>query len=446
MKVIVIGGVAAGMSAASKLKRNLRDDVEIVVYEKGGVVSYGACGLPFFVSDRIKQADELIARRPEEFAKSGIDVRIYHQVTTVNFDKKQLTIVNQKTGEIIKDTYDKLIIGSGASVKKIPPFDIELENLYQIRDIEDASKFKEALKQSKNRRVVVVGAGFIGLEIVDACCKYQKEVILIEAADRILNSMDREITDLLAQELDKQHICVKTNTRVSRLVKQGQMISAVEIGTAQGIETIQADLVVNCVGIVPNTDFLTGIEKAENGALIVNERMETSVLDVYAAGDCSIMKSSVSGVLSYAPLGTNANKQGRIIGDILGGKQPKPFKLINSVALRLFSLDAAKTGLSEQEAKQLGIPYRTNLITGNSYASYYGTEQVTIKVIYHAQSRKILGAQAVGQGIVVPRVNYYAVAVYTGLTVEEFGFLDLCYSPPFSGVWDAALIASNTAK
>ena len=188
------------------------------------------------------------------------------------------------------------------------------------------------------------------------------------------------------------------------------------------------------------------MEKARNGAICVNERMETSIPDVYAAGDCSIMKSAVTGDYLYAPLGTNANKQGRIIGDILGGVQPKPFKLIGSSALRLFGIDAAKVGLSEKEAKARGLHYKAHMITGNSYASYYGTEKLNIKLIYDADTRKILGAETYGQGIVVPRANYYAIAIYAGLTVDEMGFMDLCYSPPFSGVWDAALIASNTAK
>ncbi|MEG0579220.1 MAG: FAD-dependent oxidoreductase, partial [Niameybacter sp.] len=193
-------------------------------------------------------------------------------------------------------------------------------------------------------------------------------------------------------------------------------------------------------------DFINCVEKAGNGAIIVNEDMETNVEDIYAAGDCSIMRSAVTGAFLYAPLGTNANKQGRIIADILGGKERKPFKLIGSSAIKLFEVDAAKVGLSETEAKRLGLNYKTNFITGNSYASYYGTEKVSIKLVYDAETRKILGAQTVGAGVVVPRANYYAIAIYSGLTVDEFGFMDLCYSPPFSGVWDVALIASNTAK
>lgn len=446
MNVVVIGGIAAGMSTASKLKRNLRDEVDIVVYEKGGAISYGACGIPFYVSDRIKDAEQLVAKRPEEFAKNGIDVKVYHEVTSVDTNAKTVAVVNLKTGEKFTRSYDKLIIGSGARVKKFPPFDQEKANLYQIRDVDDGTNVKNELHKEEIKNIVVVGAGFIGLEIVDACRHYGKKVTLIELADRILSAMDPEITELLTAELEKHEVCVKTGCKVSQLICDGDKITQVAIDTPDGTESVDADMVINCAGIAPNTEFVDGIEKASNGAIIVNERMETSAGDVYAAGDCSIMKSAVSGELMYAPLGTNANKQGRIIADILGGKEPKPFKLIGSTAIKLFGLDAAKVGISELDAQKLGLNYKANMITGNSYASYYGTEKVSIKVVYDAKTRKILGAQTVGQGIVVPRANYYAVAIYAGLTVDEFGFMDLCYSPPFSGVWDASLIASNTAK
>ena len=205
-------------------------------------------------------------------------------------------------------------------------------------------------------------------------------------------------------------------------------------------------MVLNCAGIAPATGFIDGVEKAPNGAILVNEKMETSIPDVYAAGDCSVMKHFLTGQYTYTPLGTNANKQGRIIADVLGGKQPKPFALVGCTAMRLFGTDVAKVGLSEEDAARAGLDFKTNTITGNSYASYYGKEKVVVKVVYDAKTRKILGAQTCGQGIVVPRANYYAIAIRAGLTVDEFGFMDLCYSPPFGGVWDAAIIASNTAK
>lgn len=442
MEIIVIGGVAAGMSAATKLKRNLGDNVNIVVFEKGSQVSFGACGIPFYISDKIKEADELIAKKPEEFLKNGIDVKIHHEVLSVNTDKKEVTVLDMDAGKEFTKKYDKLIIGSGAGVRTFPPFNEKYDNLYKIRDVQDGVIVKTAIKTAKS--VLVVGAGFIGLEIVEACKNL--DVTLVELGDRILMPMDSEVTDVLTKELIDNKVNVKTSSKVARFISENGIIKKAIIEHSGKEEEIAIDMVINCAGIAPETSFITNVEKAPNGAIIVDESMQTNITDVYAAGDCSIMKGFITGKLTYAPLGTNANKQGRIIADTIGGKEVKPFKLVGASAIKLFSFDAAKVGLSENDAKNAGIDYKVNIITGNSYASYYSKEKVTIKVIYDAKTRKILGAQVVGQGIVVPRANYYAIAIYSGLTVDEFGFMDLCYSPPFGGVWDASLIAANTAK
>lgn len=446
MKAVIIGGVAAGMSAASKLKRLRKDDAEIVVYEKGGEVSFGACGIPFYISDHIRQGKELIARTAEEFAQSGIPVKTYHEVTGVDTEAKTVTVKNLRTGDVFTDSYDSLVIGSGASVRHFPPFDRKYPNLFEIRDVADGTRVKEALSDEANRHVVIVGAGFIGLELSEACRHYGKMVTVIELAEHVLPAFDGEISTALEEELIRNGVTVRTKTLVKELIaEKGRIVRAVTESGGESKE-IPADIVINSAGIAPATAFITNVEKAKNGAICVNERMETSVKDVYAAGDCSIMRSAITGEYTYAPLGTNANKQGRIIGDILGGVQPKPFKLIGSSALRLFGMDAAKVGISEKEAKARELDYKAHTITGNSYASYYGTEKLNIKLIYDPKTRKILGAETYGQGIVVPRANYYAIAIYAGLTVDEMGFMDLCYSPPFSGVWDAALIASNAAR
>ena len=350
MKVVIIGGVAAGMSAASKLKRLLRDQVEIVVYEKGEEVSYGACGIPFYISDHIRQGSELIARTAEEFAKSGIPVKTWHEVTGVDTEKKNVTVKDLKSGQMFTDSYDKLVVGSGAGVRHFPPFDQEYENLYEIRNVSDGTRVKTALLDEKTKHVVIVGAGFIGLEVSEACRRYGKDVTVVELADHILPAFDTEVSQALEEELTKNGVAVRTKTMVKELISENGVIKAarIECRDQDGQATAQeilVDMLINSAGIAPSTDFIQNVEKARNGAICVNERMETSVKDVYAAGDCSIMKSAITGQYQYAPLGTNANKQGRIIGDILGGAEPKPFKLIGSSALRLFGMDAAKVGL-----------------------------------------------------------------------------------------------------
>jgi len=446
MKVVIIGGVAAGMSTAAKLKRNLQDKVDIMVFEKGVDISYGACGIPFYISDHIKNSNDLIAKTPQHFIERGINIKIRHEVTNVDTNKKLVTVKDLDGNTEFTESYDKLIIASGARVNKFPPFNQQLNNLYEVRDVNDGTTIKAEIQKDSVKNILIVGAGFIGLELVEACHKYGKNVIVIERGPKILSPMDDEISSKLKEELESNKVDIRINTSVVDLVIDNNIATKAILECNGGKEEISIDMVINCAGIVPNTDFISDIEKFKNGAIIVNEKMQTSITDIYAAGDCSIMKSFTTGLLAYAPLGTNANKQGRIIAAILSDKTPQPFKLIGSSAIRLFGLDAAKVGLSEEDAKRLNLDYKVNLITGNSYASYYGTEKVTVKVVYEATTRKILGAQVIGQGIVVPRANYYAIAIYSELTVDEFGFMDLCYSPPFSGVWDVSLIASNSAK
>ncbi len=445
MKVVIIGAVAGGMATAAKLKRNNKE-VEVVVYEKGEEVSYGACGLPFYISDIIKNDTDLYARSIEDFIHDGIDLHIYHEVIEVNSDEKKVKVKNTKTGKSFWDSYDNLVIASGASVNNRGVLNHEADNYFGIRQVADAYQVKQGLQSNTIEEVVVIGAGFIGIEMLEPLLKYKKKVTLIQREERIFLNVDWDIADKVEQIIKDKGVTVHTDANLLRFNTEGKNIHSVVIEKDGQEMEINAQLVLNCAGITPNTKFITNIDKAPNGAIKVNEAMETSIPGIYSAGDCSIMKSAVTKQYEYAPLGTNANKQGRIIADILGGKMPKPFKLLQSMALKLFDFDVGCIGLTEEKAKQLDIPYLAHTITGNSYAGYYSHEKVTIKVIYDPTSRKILGVQCIGQGTVVPRANYYAVAIYSGLTVDEMGMMDFAYSPPFNGVWDVAQIASNTIK
>ncbi len=445
LKVVVVGGNAGGMSMAAKLKRTMKDQVEVIVFEKGEVTSLGACGIPYYVGCISAHADDLVERTPEKFREAGIDLRTRHEVAGGDLANKKVTALNLENDKKVEVDYDKLVVASGARVRHIQPFDVERDNLHTVRTLDDAIRLKKALDGDAVRNVVVTGAGFIGLEIAEACAKRGKKVLLVEFANRILPVMDPEITDRIMEELDANGVRVRTDAKVSELICDNNHIREVVIQGSGKKETVPADVVVNCAGIVPNAEFI-GVKKAVNGAIEVDCHMRTSDPDVYAAGDCSIMTSFITGEHMYAPLGTNANKQGRMIAEQLAGKEVTPFKLIGSSAVRIFGLDAAKVGLSEIDAQRLNLDYKVNLITGNSYASYYAPDKVTIKLVYNAKTRLLLGAQTVGQGVVVARANYYAIAISAGVTVDEFGFMDLCYSPPFSGVWDVSLIAATTAK
>lgn len=445
MQVVIIGGVAGGMSCASKLKRNLKDDVVIDVYERGNEISFGACGIPFFVSDHIKNEQELIAKTPESFKDEGINVHIFHEVLEVNHKQKSLQIKDIKNDKIIIKNYDKLVIATGARPKELPILK-NCENVFTIRNVNDGKNLKNALLNAKNKNFLIIGGGFIGLEIAEACKKYNKNIIILARGKRVMSQVSDEVGNAIMDELARNDIKILTEAQIQNITKNDNKISQVEIKFAnESSEILDVDIIINSIGIEPETAFIDA-KKSQNQALIVDECMQTNIKDIYAAGDCSIMKSYVTNELFYAPLGTNANKQGRIIADILANKTPKPFKLIGSLALRFFDIDMAKVGINENDAKKLAIITKTHQIRANSYASYYSDEKLNIKITYDEKSRIILGAEIFGQGIVVARANYYAIAIYNKMNVDEFGFLDLCYSPPFSGVWDAALIASNTIK
>lgn len=445
MKVIIIGGVAAGMSAAAKLKRNLKDGVDVDVFERGREVSYAACGIPFFASGRVEDREQLIARHAEEFARQGVRVHLRHEAVGVDVGAKLVDVKNLDTGETAQHRYDKLVVASGAGPRRSPPFDEAWENLFVVRDLDDATAIRRRLEDPAVRRVVVVGGGFIGLEMANASRRRGKEVLVVEFAERVIATMDREITDVIAETLANNGVVVRTGSKVVGFSGKGGVIDSVSVEDANGRGTVQADLVLNCAGIRPQTGFID-VEKSENGAIRVNERMETSVPDVYAGGDCTAMKSFITGEWTYAPLGTNANKQGKIIAEVLSGREAPRFRLLGSSGLRLFGVDAAKVGLSEVEAGRSGLDYRVVVVTGNSYASYYSPEEVTVKLVYESGSRRLLGAQLVGQGVVAARANYFAVAITCGMTVDEFSYVDMLYSPPFSGVWDVTLIAAGAAK
>ncbi len=253
MKVVIIGGVAAGMSAASKLKRNLKDQVDIVVYEKGGEVSYGACGIPFYISDHIKQGKELIARTAEEFSQCGIPVKTYHEVLNGDTGNKAVSVRDLKSGEVFTDSYDKLVIGSGASVRHFPPFDQAYENLFEIRDVADGTKVKKALMDEKNRHVVIVGAGFIGLEVSEACRRYGKEVTVVEMAYHVLSAFDTEVSEALEAELLRNGVAVKTCCKVTELKAENGRIGKVVLTDGSVTEEIPADILINSAGIAPAT-------------------------------------------------------------------------------------------------------------------------------------------------------------------------------------------------
>ena len=444
MKVIIVGGVAAGMSAAAKLKR-ANKEAQITVYEKSRHVSFGACGLPYFVGNFFEDSQKMIARTVEQFNASGITVNIEHEVLNVDTDNKCITVKNLLTGETFTDTYDKLMIATGASAIIPSIKNVDLKHVYTLKSMEDGEALKHAMQNEALKRVAIVGAGFIGLEVVEAAKQYGKEVHVFQLNDRVLvDTFDKEITDLLEEELRTHDVHLHLSQTVTELVGD-QAVTQIKTND----ETFDVDIVVLTAGVRPNTSFLkdTKIEMLRNGALVIDHEGRTSIEDIYAAGDCASINHILKPEPAYIPLATVANKMGRIIGENLAGAHHTFNGSLASACLKVMNLEAGRTGLSEQEAMNLGINYKTVFITDMNQTSYYpGQSKINVKLIYNADTKVILGGQIVGRKDAVQRVNVLATAIFAGLTTDQLAMLDLCYAPPFARTWDVLNIAGSVAK
>ena len=444
MRVIIIGGVAAGMSAAAKLKR-MQPEYEVVVYEKTDVVSFGACGLPYFVGGFFDDVNNMIARPAEKFRESGIDLNIFHEVIDVDTEAKKLTVKNLTTGEEFVDTYDKLMIASGAS-SIIPPIkNVNIENVSTLKSMSDGIKVKELMNKEEIKNVAIIGAGFIGLEAVEAAKKLGKNVVVFQLEDRILPQVfDKEVTDILEAEIRKHDVDLRLEEIVGELVGETKVEKVI---TNKG--EYDADLVIVATGVRPNTSFLknTNINMLPNGAIIVDEFGKTSVEDVYSAGDCATIQNIVTGQDSYVPLATGANKLGRIVGENLAGGNNTFQGSLGSSCIKVMDMEAASTGLTEIQAARLGIEVKTKFISDFNQTNYYpGRDKMYVKLVYDANTKVILGGQVAGYKDAVQRANVIAACVFGKLTTNQLGMLDLCYAPPFARTWDILNVAGNVCK
>lgn len=443
MKVVIIGAVAAGMSAAAKLKR-IKPDYEVVVYEKTDIVSFGACGLPYYVGDFFHDPNMMIAREKSKFIESGIDLKTFKEVIDVDTLEKTLTIKDCLSGEIFIDNYDKLMIATGAS-SIMPSLDKSYDNLTTLKDMNDGIKLKELISKEENKNIVIIGAGFIGIETIEAAKKLNKNIHLIGRSNRILSKVfDKEITDLLEEELRKNNIHLHLNETIQKYIGEENITKVIT-----NKSEIDCDIVVMAIGVKPNTSFLenTNIKMLSNGAIIVDECGRTSVEDIYAAGDCATIKNLVTNEDMYVPLATGANKLGRIVGENLGGINSYYPGSLASSCIKVLDMEAAVTGLTEERAKALNLDFKTKCITNYNQTHYYpGREKLLIKLIYDAKTKVILGGQIAGYKDAVQRANVLATAITAKMTTEQLGMLDLCYAPPFATTWDALNVAGNVSK
>lgn len=443
MRIVIIGGTAAGMSAAAKL-RKVDKTADIVVYEKRSYVSFGACGLPYYVGDFFEDINSLIARSKEKTVESGVQVHTQCEVTHVDTVAKKITAKNHETGEEITDTYDRLMIATGASPIVPPIENVKLQNVFTLHSLEDGLALKKAMQDSTLKKVAIVGAGFIGLEVVEAAKQHGKEVHVFQREERILNlPFDQEITQILEEELVSHTVALSVSSTVTAL-KGTEKVQAVVVGN----DVFDADIVVLAAGVRPNTAFLkdSGIAMLPNGAIKVDALGKTSISDIYAAGDCATVPHLILND-SYVPLATSANKLGRVVGENLGGLETAYQPTLGSSCIKVLDMEAGRTGLTEEEAKKAGINYATVFINDMNQTNFYpGREKIWVKLVYNKETKVLLGGQIAGKKGAVARVNVLATAIYSKMTTAELGMLDLCYAPPFARTWDVLNVAGNVCK
>lgn len=442
MKVIIIGGIAAGATAAAKLNR-VNPNAQITIYEKEAYVSFGACGLPYFVGDQFHRPEGMISRTPEQFAKTGITVKVQHEVIAINPQQQSVQVRNLATDETYTDTYDQLLLATGATPIQPQVPGHELANIFTFTKLQDGEALKAKLADVET--VTIVGAGFIGLELAEQLHELGKKVRIIELSNQIMGKVfDPEISEQLAAELVANGVDVHLNEAVTAFSGSEQVETVI---TEKG--EYATDLVIIAIGFQPNVKLVQGLgfEQLGNGAIIVDNQGKTSVPNVYAVGDCATVLNKVLNEPMYLPLATTANKLGRIVGEVIGGLDSYFPGMLASSGIRCLGIEAGATGLNEQLAKAKGLDYRTTVIKDKDHTSYVrGAVELTVKLVYDAQTKVILGGQIIGPKNAVLRVDVLAAAIYKEMTTDELGLLDLVYSPPFARTWDILNVAGNVSK
>ncbi|WP_347102553.1 FAD-dependent oxidoreductase [Streptococcus anginosus] len=431
MKIIIVGGVAGGMSAATRLRR-LKEDAEIIIFEKGPFVSFANCGLPYYVSGEIANREDLLVQTPESLkARFRLDVRPFHEVTAISPDQHIVTV--RHDGKEFTESYDKLILSSGAK-PFVPPIEgLETaENTYTLRNVPDLDEIMLALEKEP-KEAVVIGAGFIGLEMAENLRKRGLNVTIVEKAPHVLPPLDEEMAAFVQAELVKNGIQVITSQSATRFEDKGKVI-VLENG-----QKIVSDVTILSVGVQPENALaqVAGIELGLRGGILVNERYETSQPDIYAVGDAIVVKQEITGEDALISLASPANRQGRQVADVIAGVARKNKGSIGTAIVRAFDMTAASTGLSERILRMNGLPYRVIHVSGKDHAGYYpGATDVTLKLLFEPTSGKIYGAQGVGKKGVDKRIDILATAIKGNLTIFDLPELEFTYAPPFGSAKD----------
>lgn len=443
-KVLIVGGVAGGASAAARLRR-LNEEVEIILFEKGEYISFANCGLPYYIGGEIKNRADLTLQTPAGFKRRfNIDVRTFNEVTAINKEEKYVTVINHKTNETYNESYDILLLSPGAEPIRPNLEGINLDRVFTLRNIPDTYKIKDYIDNASPKTAVVIGGGYIGVEMAENLRNAGLNVTIIEMQNQVIAPLDYDMACIIHNELERNGITLKLETALEKIEENGSLLKVI---TNKG--TIDTDMVILAIGVKPETKIAAdaGIKLNSRGAFIVDEYMKTSDEFIYAAGDAVEVTDFITNEKSVIPLAGPANKQGRIAADNIAGIKSSYRGTQGSAILKVFNLTAASTGITEKKAKQLGLNYEKSFTVSGSHAGYYpGAAEMFIKTIFDKDTGKILGAQIVGEDGVDKRCDVIAAAINFKATVYDLTKLELCYAPPYSSAKDPVNMAGYVAE
>lgn len=441
MKVVIIGGVAGGMSAATRLRR-LNENAEIIVLEKGPYVSFANCGLPYYVAGEIKERTDLLIQTPEALkARFSLDVRTNSEAVFIDAEKKEVIVQTQDEKYALP--YDKLILSPGA--KPFVPTTKgleEAENVFTLRSVPDVDAISTFIEKEQPKKAVVIGAGFIGLEMAESLVHRGLDVTIVEKASHVLPPLDDEMAAYVTKELMVNDVKMYTGLAADSFEEKGKIV-VLENG-----KRLESDITLMSIGVKPETTLAqtASIKTGVRGGILVNEHYETSQKDIYAVGDAIVVKQQINGEDTMITLASPANRQGRQVADVISGLNRKNKGSIGTAIVRVFSLVAASTGLNERQLQQAGETYKVVHIQGKSHAGYYpNAGTIVLKLLFNPNTGKIFGAQAVGEDGVDKRIDILATAIKAGLTINDLPELEFAYAPPFGSAKDPVNMAGYAA-
>lgn len=444
MKVLIVGGVAGGASAAARLRR-MNEDAHIILFEKGEHISFANCGLPYYIGDVIKEKEKLVVQTPEAMQQRfRIDVRVRNEVKRINVEKKEVEVLDIASGKIYTESYDKLILSPGAEPVKPKLQGIESPRIFTLRNIPDTYKVRDFVDERKPQRAIIVGAGFIGLEVAENLHARGVKVTVVELADHVIGPLDPDMAAIVHQHLKDKHVELYLNDGVKNFTDVSDHIR-VELSSGK---LLDADMVIMGIGVKPESRLAkeAGLAVGQTGGILVDAHMRTSNSDIYAVGDAVEVKDFVSGNAALIPLAGPANKQGRIAANHICGIEDGFKGTQGTSIVKIFDLTVALTGNNERQLQKNGMAYEKSYTHSGSHASYYpGAIPLSIKLLFSKENGKILGAQVVGYVGVDKRTDVLATAIRAGMTVYDLEELELSYAPPFSSAKDPVNMAGYTA-